>query len=177
MIYICDICNIGKEGKIFTTETKYNYNKHLESKKHLKNVDICTRCNFICKDCGKKFPSKETLKRHRDNNTYLVKNPNPNGVDYYSYNPYGCNMFMCVDECFKQEYHYDQNGKAFAKKPKRKGCRREFSSWTELTNHLLECDNIDKQATSLKGGERKISKPKGIEDRIPNLKELIKYNK
>jgi len=52
-MYICECCN-------YTTEKKCNYNRHLNSKKHTKKINLCNKCPL----CNYVSHRKENLKRH-----------------------------------------------------------------------------------------------------------------
>lgn len=60
--YICKLCN-------YKTIKKYNYEKHLKSKKHLNNQVsgdkiIKTDSEYVCNFCNKKMYDKRNLDRH-----------------------------------------------------------------------------------------------------------------
>ena len=52
-MYICECCN-------YTTEKKCNYNRHLNSKKQTKKINLCNKCPL----CNYVSHRKENLKRH-----------------------------------------------------------------------------------------------------------------
>lgn len=52
-MYICDCCN-------YSTEKKCNYNRHINSKKHKKKMNLCNKCPL----CDYVSIRKENLKRH-----------------------------------------------------------------------------------------------------------------
>ena len=52
-MYICDCCN-------YSTEKKCNYNRHINSKKHKKKMNLCNKCPL----CEYVSIRKENLKRH-----------------------------------------------------------------------------------------------------------------
>jgi len=52
-MYICDCCN-------YSTYKKCNYNRHLNSKKHIKKLNLCNKCPL----CDYVSIRKENLKRH-----------------------------------------------------------------------------------------------------------------
>lgn len=52
-MYICECCN-------YSTEKKCNYNRHLNSKKHIKKINLCNKCPL----CDYVSHRKENLKRH-----------------------------------------------------------------------------------------------------------------
>ena len=65
MEYYCDCCN-------YTTHKKYNFEKHVSSKKHIKSTKNQLKVNkiltqsqqFICKYCLKNFTTKQSMYRH-----------------------------------------------------------------------------------------------------------------
>ena len=52
-MYNCECCN-------YSTEKKCNYNRHLNSKKHTKKINLCNKCPL----CDYVSHRKENLKRH-----------------------------------------------------------------------------------------------------------------
>lgn len=52
-MYICECCN-------YSTYKKCNYNRHLNSKKHIKKLNLCNKCPL----CDYVSIRKENLKRH-----------------------------------------------------------------------------------------------------------------
>jgi hypothetical protein len=72
-MFVCNSCD-------YTTKTKYNYDRHLKSSKHLKNVKISEILNYSsetilnasqkndenkkCADCGKQFKHYSSYHRH-----------------------------------------------------------------------------------------------------------------
>ena len=69
-IYTCENCN-------FNTGNKYDYNKHLLTRKHLNTIKYNENAtknaiseNFSC-ECGKSYPYKASLFNHKKRCKYL----------------------------------------------------------------------------------------------------------
>ena len=70
--YFCECCN-------YTTSKKYDYNKHLTTRKHemmTKGLQKSSeKDNFVC-SCGKEFKQRQNLYRHKKKCQYVDDNKN-----------------------------------------------------------------------------------------------------
>ena len=71
--YLCKLCN-------YQCNDQSNYNKHLGTKKHIKNIKLEKTCSFCCKE----FSSKYHLSRHMKNNckTVNLRNESNNTINF-----------------------------------------------------------------------------------------------
>lgn len=66
-VYICDKCN-------YKTERKSNYNRHIQSKKHIEKIS--DNSEYMCNICGKNYKYLSGLSRHKIDCKSKIKNKN-----------------------------------------------------------------------------------------------------
>ena len=80
-MYKCSLCD-------YSTVRKYNYQKHVNSKKHI----IKMKTEFSCEKCNYRTNKKSNMDRHNASKKHLSKFDNSHEtIETFSYNCVSCN--------------------------------------------------------------------------------------